>query len=144
MALIFHFSRSCHIKVSSRIVLTQKFYNPSDEATGRAKYVFPLPANSAVCAFVLELEDGSVIVGEVKEKEEAASTFARAVEQGRVAALVETVTDDSKPRPLYNKCRYRYALCHAVFTISVGSIPAASRVTAHLTVRIKFVSVLSA
>ncbi|KAH0831411.1 hypothetical protein J3R83DRAFT_14082 [Lanmaoa asiatica] len=110
----------CNI-VSSRIVLTQTFYNPSDEPTGRAKYVFPLPANAAVCAFELELEDGSVIVGEVKEKQEAALTFARAVEQGKTTALVERVTDD------------RCVLRHAVFTISVGSIPATTRVTACLT-----------
>ncbi|KAG6380483.1 hypothetical protein JVT61DRAFT_8636 [Boletus reticuloceps] len=60
------------------------------------KVCFPLPANAAVCAFELELEDGTVIVGEVKEKEDAALNFTRAVEQGKTAALVERVTDDSK------------------------------------------------
>ena len=110
--LIFHSSDiPCDHKVSSRIVLTQTFYNPSDEPTGRAKYVFPLPANAAVCAFELELEDGSIIVGEVKEKEEAALTFTQAVQQGAVAALVERVTDDSKRYcPYDTKCRYRCAL----------------------------------
>ncbi|KAG8219006.1 hypothetical protein J3R82DRAFT_4762 [Butyriboletus roseoflavus] len=103
-----------HDTVSSRIVLSQTFSNPSDEPTGRAKYVFPLPANAAVCAFEFELEDGSVIIGEVKEKEEAALMFTRAVEQGETTALVERVTDD-------------------IFTISVGSIPATTRVTAYLT-----------
>ncbi|KAF8550227.1 VIT-domain-containing protein [Imleria badia] len=102
------------VDVSSRIVLTQTFYNPSNEPTARAKYVFPLPENAAVCAFELELEDGSVIIGEVKEKEEAALAFTRAVEQGKTSALVERVTDD-------------------IFTISVGSIPATTRVIAHLT-----------
>ncbi|KAG9310060.1 hypothetical protein JVU11DRAFT_9665 [Chiua virens] len=102
------------IDVSSRIVLSQTFYNSSSEATGKAKYVFPLPASAAVCAFELEMEDGVVIVGEVKEKEEAASTYTHAVEQGKMAALVERVTDD-------------------IFTISVGSIPATTRVIAHLT-----------
>ncbi|KAG8219177.1 VIT domain-containing protein, partial [Butyriboletus roseoflavus] len=102
------------VDISSRIVLSQTFYNPSDEPTGRAKYVFPLPANAAVCAFELELEDGSVIIGEVKEKEEAALTFTRAVEQGKPTALVERVTDD-------------------IFTMSVGSIPATTRVTVYLT-----------
>ncbi|KAG6377331.1 hypothetical protein JVT61DRAFT_15121 [Boletus reticuloceps] len=106
--------RAWVVDVSSRIVLSQTFYNPSDESTGRAKYVFPLPANAAVCAFELELEDGTVIVGEVKEKEDAALNFTRAVEQGKTAALVERVTDD-------------------IFTISVGSIPATTRVIAHLT-----------
>jgi len=49
------------------------------------------------------MEDGSVIIGEVKEKEEAALSFTRAVEQGKTAALVERVTDDSKPNRPYGK-----------------------------------------
>ncbi|KIJ07184.1 hypothetical protein PAXINDRAFT_182540, partial [Paxillus involutus ATCC 200175] len=102
------------VDVSARIVLTQTFHNPSDRPTGRAKYVFPLPANAAVCAFELEFEDGRVIVGEVKEKEEAARAFSNALEDGRTAGLVERVTDD-------------------IFTISVGSVPAAQNVTARLT-----------
>ncbi|KAG9310061.1 hypothetical protein JVU11DRAFT_9666 [Chiua virens] len=102
------------VDVSSRVVLTQTFYNSSSEATGKAKYVFPLPASAAVCAFEFEMEDEVVIVGEVKEKEEAAFAYMRAVEQGKTAALVERVTDD-------------------IFTISVGSIPATTRVTARLT-----------
>ena len=143
--LIFHSpSIPSHDSVSSRIVLIQTFYNPSDEPTGRAKYVFPLPANAAVCAFDLELEDGSVIVGEVKEKEEAALAFDNAVKRGKVAALVERVTDDSKRYCSYDKCRYRSVLRYAVFAISVGSIPAATRVVAHLTVCVKFVFILSA
>lgn len=85
-----------HDTVSSRIVLTQTFYNPSNEPTGRAKYVFPLPANAAVCAFELELEDGSAIIGEVKGKDEAALAFSRAVEQGKTSALVERMTGDSE------------------------------------------------
>ncbi|KAF9232854.1 vault protein inter-alpha-trypsin domain-containing protein [Melanogaster broomeanus] len=102
------------VDVSARIVITQTFQNPSGSPTGRAKYLFPLPANAAVCAFDLEFEDGRMLVGEVKEKETAAQAFTDAVEGGRKAGLVERVTDD-------------------IFTISVGSIPASSKVTAHLT-----------
>ncbi|KAF9220068.1 VIT-domain-containing protein [Gyrodon lividus] len=102
------------VDVSARIVITQTFHNPSETPTGRAKYVFPLPANAAVCAFQLEFEDGRVIVGEVKEKEEAAQAFTNAVAEGRTAGLVEMVTDD-------------------IFTISVGSIPPSENVTARLT-----------
>lgn len=128
--------------MSSRIVLTQTFYNPSDRPTGRAKYVFPLPANAAVCAFEFELEDGSVIVGEIKEKEEAAQTFTHAVEQERVVALVERVMDDSKCYFPCVECRSRCIPRCAVFTISVGSIPAATRVMARLTVCIAFIIML--
>ena len=128
--------------MSSRIVLTQTFYNPSDKPTGRAKYVFPLPSNAAVCAFELELEDGQVIVGEIKEKEEAAQTFTHAVEQGKVVALVERVTDDSKHYLPCIDCRSRCIPCRTVFTISVGSIPATTRVMARLTVCIPFIAIL--
>ncbi|KIJ64831.1 hypothetical protein HYDPIDRAFT_28189 [Hydnomerulius pinastri MD-312] len=102
------------VDVSARIVLTQIFDNPSDSPTGRAKYVFPLPASAAVCAFELEFADGRVIVGEVKDKEGAAQAFTNAVEAGQTAGLVERVTDD-------------------IFTISVGSIPARQKVTARIT-----------
>jgi len=106
--------RAWVVDVSSRIVLAQTFYNPSDEPTGRAKYVFPLPASAAVCAFELKMQDGTVIIGEVKDKEEAELAFTNAVNQGETAALVERVVDD-------------------IFTISLGSIPAKSKVIAHLT-----------
>lgn len=82
--------------VSARIVLTQSFRNTSDQPTARAKYVFPLPERSAVCAFELERADGCVVIGTVKEKEAAAQTFEAAVAAGKTAGLVESVTDDSQ------------------------------------------------
>ncbi|KAI6143622.1 hypothetical protein BKA82DRAFT_4017369 [Pisolithus tinctorius] len=104
------------VDVSARLVLTQVFQNESDRPTARAKYVFPLPERSAVCGFELEHADGRVIVGVVKESEDAARTFEVAVAAGQTAALVERVTDD-------------------IFTISVGSIPARK----HVTTRIMFI-----
>ena len=82
--------------VSARIVLTQTFRNTSQQPTARAKYVFPLPERSAVCAFELERADGRVIIGTVKEKEAAARTFEAAIAAGKTAGLIESVTDDSQ------------------------------------------------
>ena len=81
--------------VSARVVLSQVFENESESPTSRAKYVFPLPASAAACAFELEHADGRVIVGVVKEKSEAAGAFQSALDAGRIAGLVEWVTDDS-------------------------------------------------
>ena len=81
--------------VSARVVLSQVFENESESPTSRAKYVFPLPASAAACAFELEHADGRVIVGVAKEKSEAAEAFQSALDAGRTAGLVEWVTDDS-------------------------------------------------
>ncbi|KAG2126598.1 hypothetical protein DEU56DRAFT_822144 [Suillus clintonianus] len=102
------------VDVSARVVLSQVFENVSESPTSRAKYVFPLPASAAACAFELEHADGRVIVGDAKEKSEAAQTFQSALDAGKSAGLVEQVTDD-------------------IFTISIGSIPARQKVTARLT-----------
>ena len=44
----------------------------------------------------MESEDGRVIVGEVMEAAEASSMYAAAVEQGKVAGLVEYATGDGE------------------------------------------------
>ncbi|KAI6101003.1 hypothetical protein EV401DRAFT_2105632 [Pisolithus croceorrhizus] len=93
------------VDVSARIVLTQVFENESDQPTARAKYVFPLPERSAVCAFELEHADGRVIV-------------------------VERVTDDS--HGIYSSACHSQ-LFSVVFAISVGSIPAGRHVTTRIT-----------
>ncbi|KAG1850820.1 hypothetical protein DFJ58DRAFT_661881 [Suillus subalutaceus] len=97
------------VDVSARVMLSQVFENDSESPTSRAKYVFPLPANAASCAFELEHADGRVITCVAKEKSEAAEAFHVAMDAGRSAGLVE------------------------LFTVSVGSIPARQKVTVRLT-----------
>ncbi|KAG2067234.1 hypothetical protein BDR04DRAFT_1105396 [Suillus decipiens] len=94
------------VDVSARVMLSQVFENESEIPTSRAKYVFPLPASAAICAFELEHADGRVITGATKEKSEVPEGAMDAVNS---AGLVE------------------------LFTISVGSIPARQKVTARLT-----------
>jgi hypothetical protein len=77
-------------------VVSHTFENDSDQTTGRAKYVFPVPASAAVCAFEMETSDGKFVVGEVKEKAEAEARFRTAVESGRTAGMVNWAGDDGE------------------------------------------------
>ncbi|KAG1789555.1 uncharacterized protein HD556DRAFT_1311315 [Suillus plorans] len=97
------------VDVSAKVMVYQTFENESESPTSRAKYVFPLPANAAICAFELEHANGHVITGVAKEKPEAAEAFHGAMDAGMSAGSVE------------------------IFTLSVGSIPARQKVTARLT-----------
>lgn len=87
--------------MSAKVTLSQEFVNTSDEPTPRAKYVFPVPARAAVCAFEMRTEDGRVIAGVAKEKEKAAREHAAAIRQGKLTAHVEWATDDSTHFMLY-------------------------------------------
>lgn len=82
--------------MTARVTLTQKFYNPEDTRTGRAKYCFPVPASAAVCGFQLTCSDGRVIKGECKEKDVAQEQYEAAMASGEMAGLLEYVTDDSE------------------------------------------------
>ena len=72
---------------TGRTVVTQQFYNPSENWV-EGVYVFPLPDNSAVDT--LKIVSGTrVIVGEVKEKQEAKVIYEEAKNKGEAAALLE-------------------------------------------------------
>ncbi|KAH8102055.1 hypothetical protein BXZ70DRAFT_49953 [Cristinia sonorae] len=101
------------IDVSARVTLTQTFYNPSDEPSPRAKYVFPLPASSAVCAFEMRSDD-RVIHGVAKERQQAKEEHEQAAQQGKLTSLVEWATDD-------------------LFTISLGIISGQQKLVTILT-----------
>lgn len=85
--------------------MTQVFTNPSDHPTPRAKYVFPIPARAAVCAFEMRMDNGHTIVGIAKERQQAATDHASAIRQGKATSLVEWVTDDGKASVLVHGCR---------------------------------------
>ena len=72
---------------TARTIVTQQFSNPSDGWV-EGIYVFPLPENSAVDT--LKIVSGTrVIVGEVKEKQEAKIIYETAKNNGEVASLLE-------------------------------------------------------
>ncbi|KAK7680416.1 hypothetical protein QCA50_016657 [Cerrena zonata] len=106
--------RALVVDVSARVTLSQVFVNQDPDRTPRAKYVFPIPAGAAVCAFEMHTEDGGTIRGIAKEREQAHREHEQALNAGKLTSLVEWATDD-------------------IFTISVGSVPVKQRVTTHLT-----------
>ena len=72
---------------TGRTILTQRFRNPANGWV-EGVYVFPLPESAAVDT--LKIVSGNrVIVGEVKEKQEAKVIYEQAKREGQTASLVE-------------------------------------------------------
>jgi Ca-activated chloride channel homolog len=72
---------------TGRTVLTQRFENPA-EGWVEGVYVFPLPEGAAVDTLKI-IAGNRVIVGEVKEKQEAKVIYEEAKASGQTASLVE-------------------------------------------------------
>ncbi|KAI0058597.1 hypothetical protein BV25DRAFT_1890952 [Artomyces pyxidatus] len=107
------------IDVCAQIVLAHTFANTEENATKEAKFMFPVPASAAVCAFQMETSSGGLVVGVVKERSEAQAAYAAAVDAGsKMAGIVNWAADD-------------------IFTMSVGSIPPKT------TVRTKLICVMN-
>ncbi|MBS3763922.1 MAG: VWA domain-containing protein [Planctomycetes bacterium] len=68
------------------VTVTQQFHNPFDEKI-EAKYVFPLPQNSAVNEFIMVIGDRR-IRGIIREREEAEKIYHEARARGHVASLL--------------------------------------------------------
>ena len=95
----------------ARVQVVQHFLNPHDEWQ-EGVYVFPLPDNAAV-DHVRLLVGGRVIVGEIRERQEAKRTYEKARKAGQRAALVE------QERP-------------NMFTASVANIGPGERITVEI------------
>jgi Ca-activated chloride channel family protein len=72
---------------TGRTVLTQRFENPADGWV-EGVYVFPLPEGAAVDTLKI-IAGNRVIVGDVKEKQEAKIIYEEAKASGQTASLVE-------------------------------------------------------
>lgn len=72
---------------TARTIVTQRFENPADGFV-EGVYVFPLPENSAVDTLKI-ITGNRVIVGEVKERQEAKVIYETAKASGQAAALLE-------------------------------------------------------
>ncbi|KAF8887810.1 vault protein inter-alpha-trypsin domain-containing protein [Infundibulicybe gibba] len=92
------------IDTCCRVTLNQIYRNPSEDSTGRAKYLFAVPASAAICSFKIRAADGRTMIGVAKEKEKAREEFEQSVAAGGMASLLDYVEDD-------------------MFTISIGSVP---------------------
>ena len=73
--------------VLARVRVSQVFRNPYSNRL-EASYVFPMPENCAVDAYSFQIGE-RIVMGEVKEKEEARKVYQQAREDGRKAALLE-------------------------------------------------------
>ncbi len=69
------------------VQVTQTFVNPFDQ-TIEAVYVFPLPERAAIYGLTMKVGD-RVIVGKVKEREEARRIYEQAKAEGKTAALLD-------------------------------------------------------
>jgi Ca-activated chloride channel family protein len=96
----------------ARVSVAQRFLNQEDKPI-EAVYVFPLDEGAAVCGFEAVI-DGTLVVGEVKEREEAYRAYDDAMERGDGAYLL----DEERPD---------------VFQASVGNLPPGKEVLLRLT-----------
>ncbi len=96
----------------ARVVVAQRYVNRESHPI-EAVYVFPLDEGAAVCGFEAVI-DGTLVVGEVKEREDAFRMYDDAIEQGHGAFLL----DEERPD---------------VFQASVGNLPAGKEVLIKLT-----------
>ncbi len=96
----------------ARVVVSQRYVNREAQPI-EAVYVFPLDEGAAVCGFEA-IVDGTLVVGEVKEREDAFRMYDDAIEQGHGAFLL----DEERPD---------------VFQASVGNLPPGKEVLLKLT-----------
>jgi len=90
-----------------------QFYANTESVPIEAKYVFPLDSNSAVCDFQADI-NGKIVQGKVKEKQQAKAEYNAAIQRGDGAYLLEQEKAD-------------------IFQVSVGNIPANTRVNIKIT-----------
>jgi hypothetical protein len=93
---LLHVSAEASIKeLAAQVKLTQTYGNDASFPI-EAVYAFPVPARAAVCSFVMIKQDGTRVIGQVQEKEEARETYNTAVAEGRQASLMEQQTPDGE------------------------------------------------
>ncbi|KAH9924780.1 von Willebrand factor type A domain-containing protein [Fomitopsis serialis] len=101
---------------SARVALSQRF-DATEASSGGSltavRYIFPIPASAAVCAFELKAA-GRRLVGKVKELKAARKEFDVAVSQGELAGLLAEASAD-------------------VFVLSIGAIPVRQNVQVKVT-----------
>ncbi|KAH7908864.1 von Willebrand factor type A domain-containing protein [Hygrophoropsis aurantiaca] len=105
---------ACIIDTHSRVTLSQRFENQSDREAGQVTYTFSMLASAAVCDFEMVRQDGTNVVGVVKEKEQARAELEMALAAGHTAALGEEQTKD-------------------IFSICIGNVLPQEMITINLT-----------
>jgi Ca-activated chloride channel homolog len=95
----------------ARVEVSQRYANPSKERL-EAIYTFPLPENAAVTDMLMRISS-RVVVGEIREREDAKRVYEAARSSGQVAALLEQERAN-------------------VFTQSLANIPPGEKIFVHL------------
>lgn len=85
--------------VLARVTLIQHFTNTNrTDVPVQVKYVFPVPAGGAVCAFEMRTADGKLVVGKVKEAKQAETEYKEAIARNQTAGLLAKAAPDGKAR----------------------------------------------
>ena len=87
-------SHTTILSITSRTVLRQTFLNPSKTDKREIQYMFPLYDGVTVVGFRCTVA-GRVIVGSVKEKQQARKDYKEAVERSETAGLLEQFSSAS-------------------------------------------------
>ncbi|XP_071492982.1 protein mono-ADP-ribosyltransferase PARP4-like [Diadema antillarum] len=100
------------IDLAAEVTVLQKYENIGRDSA-ETRYVFPLDECAAVCGFEAYI-NGKHVVGVVKEKEEAKTSYQKAVREGHGAYLMEEEASN-------------------IFSITVGNLPPGSSVIVRIT-----------
>ncbi|KAJ8132910.1 hypothetical protein O1611_g720 [Lasiodiplodia mahajangana] len=98
----------------AKVAVRQLFWNDADTPIKKGSYTFPIPAGCTITSFSCRLGNNKVLKAKAVPKREAREAFQEAVTAQRYAALLEQDTPE-------------------IFTASLGSIPADTRVKAEIT-----------
>lgn len=98
------------LSTTSRTTLKQVFINPRADKLAEVQYTFPLYDGVSVVGFKCTVAS-KVLVGIVKEKQQARKDYQKAVNRGETASLLEQIPEASD-----------------TFTTKVGNIPAGDKV----------------
>lgn len=84
-------SVNCHVDIKERVAgLTYEQHFLNEENTPiEAVYVFPTPAEASVFSFEARLDDGRVVTGICKEKEQAKKEYNQAISEGNTAYYMD-------------------------------------------------------
>ncbi|GJJ09230.1 hypothetical protein Clacol_003452 [Clathrus columnatus] len=82
------------IDISSQIILSQTYFYDGPHLLMDAYYMFPLPPTAAVCGFEMKTNDGTSLEGVVKKVSDARQDYDDAVQDGKLASLLEQFRHD--------------------------------------------------
>ncbi len=108
-------SHTTILSTTSRTTLKQVFVNKQDKKLDEVQYTFPLYDGVSVVGFKCTVAD-KVLIGVVKEKQQARKDYQEAVDRGETAGLLEQVPEASD-----------------AFTTKVGNVSAGERIHVEIT-----------